>query len=133
MLSLSPNPPQSHVPRNGPPLLTFCLRLKHNTACTPLQAGARLQVVLDALRGHGWTLQNLASIKEQQARKRGSSARLTGSLRPDSAHPLCAPDSSGWRLDPGRLPRHWRGSPSGRGPGCVDEDGHSGEGDARAQ
>jgi L-galactono-1,4-lactone dehydrogenase len=31
-----------------------------------LQAGARLEVALDALRAHGWTLQNFSSIKEQQ-------------------------------------------------------------------
>jgi L-galactono-1,4-lactone dehydrogenase len=31
-----------------------------------LQAGARLEVALAALRAHGWTLQNFSSIKEQQ-------------------------------------------------------------------
>lgn len=31
-----------------------------------LQAGARLEVALRALREHGWTLQNFSSIKEQQ-------------------------------------------------------------------
>ena len=31
-----------------------------------LQAGARLEVALAALRQHGWTLQNFSSIKEQQ-------------------------------------------------------------------
>jgi L-galactono-1,4-lactone dehydrogenase len=31
-----------------------------------LQAGARLEVALSALKAHGWTLQNFSSIKEQQ-------------------------------------------------------------------
>jgi FAD/FMN-containing dehydrogenase len=31
-----------------------------------LQAGARLEVALAALKAHGWTLQNFSSIKEQQ-------------------------------------------------------------------
>jgi len=31
-----------------------------------IQAGARLEVALKALKAHGWTLQNFSSIKEQQ-------------------------------------------------------------------
>lgn len=42
------------------------LSMDAKTGRIAVQAGARLSIVLDELRRHGWTLQNMASIKEQQ-------------------------------------------------------------------
>jgi L-galactono-1,4-lactone dehydrogenase len=46
-------------------MLTTCMCTSLHTQVT-VQAGCRVQQVADALKGHGLSLQNYASIREQQ-------------------------------------------------------------------
>ena len=80
------------------------LGFDESTGRISVQAGARLSAVLDALRARGFTLQNLASIKEQQAdiRPRRPPCPLGCCGRPSPSVERCYLQRNGRRL--GALP-----------------------------